>query len=154
MTKLTFFLPDPQATLDMGRRLGQTLPLGTILALSGDLGAGKTWLTKGVAEGLGVTDTVTSPTFTLMADYAGKRGRLVHLDLYRLGEGHVADLGLDEMIGQSDALTAVEWPERLAEWPSPPLALQLTVRGDGRQLTIDVPDGPDWQAWKDQLCAS
>lgn len=154
MTKPTFFLESPESTLAFGRRLGESLPLGTTVALQGDLGAGKTWLTKGIAQGLGVSDVVTSPTFTLMADYAGTRGRLVHLDLYRLSAGHVSDLGLDEELGQPGAITVVEWPERLAEWPQEPLRILLTVQGKGRLLTIDTPNTPEWQSWKDQFCSA
>jgi tRNA threonylcarbamoyladenosine biosynthesis protein TsaE len=86
---------------------------GTVLLLSGDLGAGKTAYVRGLAEGLGLDpDVVTSPTFTLVHEYRGGRLPLVHVDLYRLDSADLAELGLDDDLAAA-GVVAVEWPERL-----------------------------------------
>jgi tRNA threonylcarbamoyladenosine biosynthesis protein TsaE len=121
---------DPSQTRAIGRALGQAARAGTVLALSGELGAGKTQLAKGVAEGLGVTSVVNSPTFVLMNEHEG-RLRLHHIDAYRLADPEEAvDAGLlddREVAG----LTVIEWADRLDGWlPAERLDL-LLVPGDG-----------------------
>jgi tRNA threonylcarbamoyladenosine biosynthesis protein TsaE len=98
----------PADTLALGERLGRLAAAGDLVCLWGDLGAGKTQLTKGIAVGLGIDDTVNSPTFVLMSEYAG-RLRLFHVDLYRLADAADALAGgvVDER--QEDGLTVVEW---------------------------------------------
>src|SRR5690349_11668024 len=115
----------PQQTRALGRALGLAARPGTFLALVGPLGAGKTLLTKGVADGLGVTSVVNSPTFVLMNEHAG-RLRLFHVDAYRLGdpeEAFAAGL-LDER--QLAGVTVVEWADRLADW-LPPERLEIEL---------------------------
>ena len=100
-------------TQQVGRQLAAQLRAGDVLLLSGDLGAGKTTFVRGVAEGLGIEpDQVSSPTFTLVHEYAGGRLRLFHADLYRLERAATEDVGLEEM-GVADGVLAIEWPERL-----------------------------------------
>jgi tRNA threonylcarbamoyladenosine biosynthesis protein TsaE len=99
----------PQETRALGARLGLALEPGDVIALEGDLGSGKTELVKGIAEGLGVTSTVHSPTFVLRHRYAG-RIPLEHYDLYRLDGGSWIDTGLDEP--GEDAVAVIEWPAR------------------------------------------
>lgn len=124
-------------TADVGRRLAPTLQAGSVLLLVGDLGAGKTALVRGLAEGLGVAaEEVSSPTFTLMQEYRGGRVPLIHVDLYRLNEAREIDeLGLEEL--GLDAVLAIEWAEKL---PRPiPDAVEVRIahgEGDARQLTI------------------
>lgn len=105
----------PEQTRAIGRELGRSAPAGTVLALSGELGAGKTQLAKGVAEGLGVKSVVNSPTFVLMNEHVG-RLRLYHIDAYRLAdpEEAVAAGLLDER--EVDGLTVIEWADRLDGW--------------------------------------
>ena len=100
-------------TLAMGERVAEMLaPAPKLIVLRGELGAGKTTLVKGIASALGAAETadVTSPTFTLVHEYAGQTTRLYHLDLYRLEtERELLTLGLDEMAESPDALVLVEW---------------------------------------------
>ena len=102
-------------TLAVGRALGHAAMPGTVLALVGPLGAGKTQLAKGVAEGLGVTSVVNSPTFILMNEHVG-RLRLYHIDAYRLGDPEEALTAglLDER--QAEGVTVIEWADRLEGW--------------------------------------
>ncbi|MGB3543633.1 tRNA (adenosine(37)-N6)-threonylcarbamoyltransferase complex ATPase subunit type 1 TsaE [Rubrivirga sp.] len=126
-------------TLDLGRRLASVLEAGDVVALVGDLGAGKTHLAKGIAAALEVDpDTVTSPTFTIVQEHA--EGDLLHLDLYRLEGDEVGRLGLDEML-DGDAIAVVEWPERGAEWlPPRTIWLRLThLGGDRRRIEVEQP---------------
>ncbi|MEO7295269.1 MAG: tRNA (adenosine(37)-N6)-threonylcarbamoyltransferase complex ATPase subunit type 1 TsaE [Candidatus Limnocylindria bacterium] len=106
---------DPDETHELGRRIGAMAAAGTVLGLTGELGAGKTVLAKGLAAGLGVTSVVNSPTFILMNEHVG-RLRLYHIDAYRLGDAEEAsDAGLlDER--QVDGVTVVEWADRLEGW--------------------------------------
>jgi tRNA threonylcarbamoyladenosine biosynthesis protein TsaE len=124
-------------TADVGRQLATTLSAGSVLLLVGDLGAGKTALVRGLAEGLGVPpEEVSSPTFTLMQEYRGGRVPLIHVDLYRLNEAREIDeLGLEEL--GLDAVLAIEWAEKL---PRPiPDAIEVRIEHgnvDERRLTI------------------
>jgi tRNA threonylcarbamoyladenosine biosynthesis protein TsaE len=105
----------PEETREIGRRIGAAAVPGTLLALIGPLGAGKTQLTKGIAEGLGVTGVVNSPTFVLMNEHVG-RLRLFHVDAYRLDDPEEASAAglLDER--QAHGVTVVEWADRLDGW--------------------------------------
>jgi tRNA threonylcarbamoyladenosine biosynthesis protein TsaE len=106
--------PDPDATTALGRALGAVAEAGDLLCLWGELGAGKTHLAKAFGAGLGVTETVTSPSFILMAEYEG-RLPLFHIDPYRLTSAEDALAGglIDER--QASGVTLVEWPERLGD---------------------------------------
>lgn len=121
---------DVDETRRVGRALGRRASPGTVLALVGPLGAGKTQLAKGVAEGLDVTSVVNSPTFILMNEHPG-RLRLYHIDAYRLGdpEEAVAAGLLDER--QVDGVTVVEWADRLGGWlPADRLQIELVPGQD------------------------
>lgn len=102
-------------TTAVGRRLSGHLAPGAVLALYGDLGTGKTVLTKGIAAGLGVVDPVTSPTFTIVQEYALGHGHwLIHVDLYRItGVEAALDFGIEEYLFAPDTITVLEWPERI-----------------------------------------
>lgn len=117
---------DPAATRALAADFGRALPPGTVLALHGDLGVGKTTFVQGLASGLGITAPVTSPTFNLFTLHRGPVN-LVHLDAYRLGSAREFEaLLLDEFLSPPWVL-AVEWPERIAE-AIPPHALHLELR--------------------------
>ena len=104
----------PQETFELGRQFAAELRRGDVLALAGDLGAGKTQFSKGLAAGLGVEAEVTSPTFTLIHEYPGGRLPLFHIDLYRLEEeDEVLGIGLDEYL-DGDGVTVIEWADKFA----------------------------------------
>jgi tRNA threonylcarbamoyladenosine biosynthesis protein TsaE len=121
--------PDPEATSALGRRLATVARPGDLVCLWGELGAGKTVLAKAFGAGLGVVDTIVSPSFILMAEYAG-RLPLFHLDLFRLSSA--ADALAGGLIDDRQALgvTLVEWPDRLAD--ALPLGrLDIVIEGAG-----------------------
>ena len=143
---MDLFLADADATHSRGIALALELPKGSVLLLSGELGAGKTSLVQGLATGLGITEAVTSPTFALAQHYcrptAPQQPVLVHLDLYRLELPEAADELFsqeEELAAESGALLAVEWPQRLSFTPSQAWQLQLLYCDGGRQLTISPP---------------
>lgn len=118
---LTFHLRDCEQTEQFGSVLGDLLrstsshPGSIVVLLSGDLGAGKTTLVRGLANGLGADETsVASPTFTLRMDHRGCDRPLVHIDAWRIGPGDLESIGFDELLS-GNAVIAVEWPERLAD---------------------------------------
>jgi tRNA threonylcarbamoyladenosine biosynthesis protein TsaE len=121
--------PDPDATTRLGRALGKLAAPGDLLCLWGELGAGKTHLAKAIGAGLGVSATINSPSFILMAEYEG-RLPLFHLDPYRLADAADALAGglIDER--QATGLTVVEWPERLGD-ALPDGRLDLRIAGSG-----------------------
>jgi tRNA threonylcarbamoyladenosine biosynthesis protein TsaE len=109
----TFISHSPAETESLGESFGRAAKRGLVIALSGELGAGKTQLVKGIARGLGITARVHSPTFTLVNEYAGGRLRLFHLDLYRLeSRGQILAAGLEEFL-QPDGVAVIEWAERI-----------------------------------------
>ena len=122
----TFTSRNVAATEGLGEQLGRLAAPGWVFGLTGDLGAGKTAFTRGVARALGVTARVQSPTFALVRQYPGRRCPLVHLDLYRLeSTDQIHGAGLDEYLDPSDAVTVVEWFER---WTGPAPSRLCSVR--------------------------
>jgi tRNA threonylcarbamoyladenosine biosynthesis protein TsaE len=121
--------PDPATTTALGRALAVVAEPGDLVCLWGELGAGKTHLAKAFGAGLGVTETITSPSFVLMAEYAG-RLPLFHIDLYRLS--NAADALAGGLIDDRQALgvTVVEWPDRLAD-ALPVERLDVVIEGAG-----------------------
>ena len=108
--------------------MARSLPKGTVIALHGDLGAGKTVFARGFARGLGVQEPVSSPTFTLVQEYPFSGGILYHLDLYRINDSAAAlAFGVDEFLYDKSAFALVEWPERVADiLPPETIHLKLT----------------------------
>ena len=114
MAQKAFVTHGQDETIALGRRLGALLDEGDVLVLTGDLGAGKTQLTKGIADGLGVEDDVTSPTFNILMVYEGAKMPLYHFDLYRLEDaGQLEDTGLYDLLG-GDGPCVIEWGEQFA----------------------------------------
>ena len=129
--------PDPSATTSLGLALARAARPGDLICLWGDLGAGKTHLAKAIGAGLGVTDTIASPSFILMAEYAG-RLPLFHLDLYRLADAADALAGglIDDR--QAGGVTIVEWPDRMAD-ALPAARVDVLIDGAGdepRTITV------------------
>ncbi len=138
-------LPDAEATEALGRSLAARLGVGDVIALSGDLGAGKSTLARGILAGLGFGGDAPSPTFPLVIPYDPPDVTLPvwHIDLYRLERAEDAvELGLDDAL--SDGALLIEWPERLGgDLPGAALILSLAVEGEAaRRLTATVP--PSW----------
>lgn len=134
-------LPNEQATKHLGVQLGQWLPAGSILLLSGDLGSGKTTLVQGIGQGLGITEPIVSPTFTLINEYPEGRIPLYHLDLYRLQPAEVDELYLEaywEGLEYPLGIVAIEWSERLNEPPLDSLQIMLNLDGTGRAVTLQT----------------
>ncbi len=128
----------------LGATLGRLLQAGDVLALVGDLGAGKTCLARGVARGLGVNESVTSPTFILVAEYSTAAGfPLHHADCYRLEQAaaEALSIGLDELL-LDDGVAIVEWAERIESLlPPDHLRITLTALDDARRQLVFVPHG-------------
>jgi tRNA threonylcarbamoyladenosine biosynthesis protein TsaE len=146
VTRLSTVTNSAGETRALGRAVGALLVAGDLVLLAGGLGAGKTELTKGIAEALDVRDRVLSPTFTLAQRHAG-RVPLLHVDVYRLDRvQELLDLGLEEDL--DDAVTVVEWGDvAAAHLPRERLEVRLD-RGaddDQRQVTV-TPEGPSWHA--------
>ena len=143
-------LRDAPATEALGRAIAPLLAQGDVIALFGDLGAGKTTLTRGILTGLGHSGDVASPTFPIVQSYDDLPLPLWHVDLYRIeDEAELDELGLDEALGEGAVV--IEWPERLGDalWPTA-LCLHLAIAGEGaRALTARVP--PAWEGrWPPQ----
>lgn len=129
-----------EETIERGREIGRGLTAPVLVLLSGELGAGKTMLTKGIVIGLGAgrEEEVTSPTFTLVHKYEG-RARVYHVDLYRVTGFHdLETLGLDDLLAET-AVVIVEWPDRLTlrtDWPILRISLEH-VAEDSRRIVIE-----------------
>jgi tRNA threonylcarbamoyladenosine biosynthesis protein TsaE len=131
----------PEETIALGERIGERLsassPEGAVLLLVGPLGAGKTVLAKGIARGLGITEHIISPTYTIVAEYATGKRLLHHVDLYRIeGREQLENLGLEDIM-RGTGIVLVEWGEKLA--PDVDAArVSITLAGDGgRDILIE-----------------
>jgi tRNA threonylcarbamoyladenosine biosynthesis protein TsaE len=135
---VTFISHNPTETESLGETWGRAAQRGLVIGLSGDLGAGKTRLVKGIARGLGITARVHSPTFTLVNEYGGGRLRLFHLDLYRLEtRGQMVSAGLEEFL-QPDGVTVIEWAEKMVneEKPRRMIFVKIEVLGESERKII------------------
>jgi tRNA threonylcarbamoyladenosine biosynthesis protein TsaE len=140
-------LPDAAATAALGARLGAQLGAGDVVCLSGNLGAGKTTLARGViACWTGKQEEAPSPTYTLVQAYEGARGALWHVDLYRLKRPDDAwELGLEDAF--ATGATLIEWPERLeGQLPRDRLDVALATAGEGRRASLNAHG-----AWREKL---
>lgn len=137
---------DPDETRAFGEQLAPILRPGDVILLHGDLGAGKTTLTQGIARGLGITGPVQSPTFTLVAEHDGHASdgtplRLYHLDLYRLGGVDALEaIGFDDLLAPSEGVSIIEWPERADAWlPDAYVLITIDMSSDGsRRFTVST----------------
>lgn len=138
---LTFTTKSAEETIELGRKIGSRLKKGDIIAMQGTLAAGKTTITKGIAQALDINETITSPTFCLISEYSGKMP-LYHMDVYRLeGTEDFINLGTDDML-YGDGVTVIEWSEKIMdELPENTIILRITPKDDGTRL-IEI---DNWQ---------
>lgn len=141
---MTYTTRSEEETAAVARQIAAGLRPGSVLLLSGNLGAGKTAFVRGLAEGLGLDPgEVSSPTFTLVHEYRGGRLTLYHVDLYRLDVAATDDLGLDEL-GVADGVLAIEWPDRLTHAIAGARSINIAIVDDTtRAITVDdgTPEG-------------
>lgn len=130
-------LTNRDATIALGKKIGQQLVAGDVLVLDGDLGAGKTTFTKGLAAGLEIPDIIKSPTFTIIHEYQDGRLPLYHMDAYRLENGGAEDLGLKEYF-DGDGVSVVEWAEFVEdELPADFLAIHFKRTDDDNTRILE-----------------
>ncbi len=142
--KQVYYTNSVEETRELAAKIAAETPNGTVFALDGNLGAGKTVFASGFARGLGITEPVSSPTFTIVQEYPRSEGMFFHLDLYRIDNPDAAlAFGIDEFLYASDAISLVEWPERI-DGLFPPgtirVAIERTDREETRKITIEKPD--------------
>ncbi len=135
---MEFITNSPQETEAVGAALGKVLPAGTILAYRGDLGAGKTAFTRGLARGLGCSDLVTSPTYTIVNEYLSGRLPLFHFDMYRLASSEdLWDIGWEDYLDRN-GICAVEWSENVEDALEGAISVTIEKLGeDARRITIE-----------------
>ena len=135
---MIFTTNSPMETEAIGAALGKILPPGTVIAYRGDLGAGKTAFTRGLAKGLGCTDMVTSPTYTIVNEYLNGRMPLFHFDMYRLASSDdLWDIGWEDYLDRN-GVCAVEWSENVEDALEDPIIITIEKLGeDSRRITIE-----------------
>ena len=135
---MEFLTNSPEETERVGAALGAALQPGSILAYEGDLGAGKTAFTRGLARGLGATEQVTSPTYTIVNEYLSGRVPLFHFDMYRLHSADdLWDIGWEDYL-ERGGICAVEWSENVREALEAPVIVRIEKLGeDARRITIE-----------------
>ena len=134
---MEFITNSPAETELVGVKLAQQLTAGTVIAYKGDLGAGKTAFTRGLARGLGAKESVTSPTYTIVNEYLSGRMPLFHFDMYRLRSAdELFDIGWDDYL-ERGGVCAVEWSENVADALEGPITVTIEKLGeDTRRITI------------------
>ena len=135
---MTFETHSPEQTEALGEALGKVLSPGAVVAYTGDLGAGKTAFTRGLAKGLGASEPVTSPTYTIVNEYLSGRIPLFHFDMYRLGSSEdLFDIGWEDYL-ERGGVCALEWSENVADALENPIRVQLEKTGENaRRITIE-----------------
>ena len=136
--KLVFISNSPDETMKLGEKIAEISKPGSTFCLTGDLGAGKTTLVRGIAKGLNIKSVVQSPTFNIMKIYFDGSKPLIHIDAYRLADVNT-DIGLDEYIGYETGLTVIEWPDYIKSLiPDDATIVSITNMGDNkRQISIE-----------------
>lgn len=138
---MEFTVKTEEDTINLGKKIGEKLKKGDVVALDGSLAAGKTYLTKGIAKGLGIQEDITSPTFTLISEYSG-RFNLYHIDVYRLeGVEDFLDLGTEEML-YGDGVCVIEWSKKVKQvLPKNTIYIDIMVNDDNsRKIIINSKD--------------
>ena len=135
---MTYITHSPEETENLGEALGRRLPAGTVLAYRGELGAGKTAFTRGLARGLGYREPVTSPTYTIVNEYLGGRLPLFHFDMYRLHSADdLWDIGWEDYLDRG-GVCAVEWSENVADALEGAVTVTIRKLSDtAREITLE-----------------
>ena len=135
---MTYITHSPEETESLGEALGRRLPAGTVLAYRGELGAGKTAFTRGLARGLGCTEPVTSPTYTIVNEYLGGRLPLFHFDMYRLvSSDDLWDIGWEDYL-ERGGVCAVEWSENVTDAMEGAITVTISRLDDEtRKITVE-----------------
>jgi len=135
---MQYITNSPEETEKLGATLGRTIKPGAVIAYRGDLGAGKTAFTRGLARGLGSSELVTSPTYTIVNEYLGGRMPLFHFDMYRLrSSDDLWDIGWEDYLDRG-GVCAVEWSENVADALEYPIIITIEKLGeDSRRITIE-----------------
>ena len=138
---MEFITHSPEETEKIGAALGRVVPAGTVIAYCGDLGAGKTAFTRGLARGLGCTEQVTSPTYTIVNEYLSGRAPLFHFDMYRLRSADdLWDIGWEDYLDRN-GVCAVEWSENVREALEDDMTVRIDKLGDDtRRITLEGGD--------------
>ena len=145
---MVYYTNSDKETEAIGEQFGRSVKDGTVVAMYGDLGAGKTVIARGFARGLGITEAVSSPTYTIVQEYdiPESNRRFYHLDLYRISDEHAAlGFGVDEFLSDPDAWTLLEWPIRI-KGILPPELITLTIEKTGeeeRLIRLEFPENMD-----------
>jgi tRNA threonylcarbamoyladenosine biosynthesis protein TsaE len=142
---LEFIINNVEDTLKLGKQLGTKVNPGDIICINGDLGAGKTHFTKGIAKGLGIEDHITSPTFTIVNEYEGGRLKLYHFDVYRVNDpDEIYAIGFDEYIF-AKGVSVIEWSDYISELiPEDFLSVhisKLQEQGENFRKIVLIPHG-------------
>ena len=147
MSEITLFLADEEAMVAFGKRIAEVTKGAGLIFLEGDLGAGKTTLSRGVIRGLGHAGAVKSPTFTLVEPYEIGNVRAFHFDLYRLVDPEELEyMGIRDYFDE-DALCLIEWPDKGTGFlPKPDLTITISPHNSGRQLKL-LPQGARGESW-------
>ncbi len=152
MRKVDFIVRSLDDTQALAERIATKLNHQGIVALTGNLGSGKTTFTQLLAKHLGITADVTSPTFTLVQEYPIKDSWLIHADLYRLRDDEIPQLGLDDYFNQPKTLVLVEWADRAAHiFPENTLWLNFTLTSDHRVVSATTQDDELWSRLATEL---
>jgi len=142
MSIIKYLTKSEKQTFNLGKKIAKTLKGGEVLALTGELGAGKTVLIKGIAAGLGIKKIITSPTFVLMKVYklpANKLSNLIHIDCYRAKSfQEIINIGAAEYFGRPDSIVVIEWAEKIKTiLPKQRLEIQIGLKGENaREILI------------------
>ena len=143
MYKVNIITKSEKETKQLGYKLAKALPNGSVVCLLGDLGAGKTTLVRGVAEGLNIKEVVQSPTFNIMKIYLKGDRPLIHIDAYRLADINT-DIGLDEYIGYETGITMIEWPMYIDHLiPKEAVYVELKHLGDDKRKVLIISENID-----------
>ena len=140
---MIFYSNSPRQTEEVGEKLAKALKPGAVIAYKGDLGAGKTAFTRGLARGLGADEQVTSPTYTIVNEYLTGRMPLFHFDMYRLScSDDLFDIGWEDYL-ERNGVCAVEWSENVADALEDPIVVEISKTGD-ESRTITITGGTDY----------